>query len=151
MDLYYRLNVVRLEVPPLRERTDDVPLLVDHFLARCRCAGSQVEGIEDDALDLLLRHAWPGNVRELENVVESAAALTRGERIGISDLPFDAAPLKKLAPSIAGIDLSLEAYERSALERALLESAGDVRVAARLLGIGRSTFYRKLAQHRIQA
>jgi DNA-binding NtrC family response regulator len=147
-DLFYRLDVVRIEIPPLRERREDIPLLVQHFLRKHRGRGAPVVGIEDDALEELVAQDWPGNVRELENVIESALALAHGDRLRRADLAraggrrggASAAP----AP---GIVLSLDAYERCALERALAESEGDAVRAARRLGIGRSTFYRKLARH----
>ena len=148
-DLFYRLNVVRIEIPPLRERAEDVPLLVHHFLEKHRRAGSDIEGIEDEALDRLVRHDWPGNVRELENVIESALALARGPRLRASDLPLPRRPAASPLPPPGEheIPLSLEAYERCALERALASAGGDAALAARRLGIGRSTLYRKLAQH----
>jgi two-component system response regulator HydG len=151
-DLFYRLNVVRIEVPPLRERLDDVPLLVHHFLARHRREQAPIEGIEDDALARLMEHDWPGNVRELENTIESALALAPGPRLRVNDLPFSP---RRGARSAAAFDpalpLSLAAYERRALERALEECDGDATQAARRLRIGRSTFYRKLARHGISA
>ncbi len=146
-DLFYRLNVVRIEVPPLRERREDIPLLVHHFLDM-HGSRAPVDGIEDEALALLVAHDWPGNVRELENAMESALALAPGPKLRAADLrvarrvpiPVGSAALDELA-------LSLEAYECCALERALRENGGDAKAAARRLGIGRSTFYRKLAKH----
>jgi len=146
-DLFYRLNVVRIEVPPLRERREDIPLLVHHFLDM-HGARAPVDGIEDEALALLVASDWPGNVRELENAMESALALAPGPKLRVADLrvarrgpaPVGSAALDEVA-------LSLEAYECSALERALRENGGDAKAAARSLGIGRSTFYRKLAKH----
>jgi len=149
-DLFYRLNVVRVEIPALRERREDIPLLVHHFIAKYARPGLPVEGIEDDALELLVHADWPGNVRELENVVESAMALAPGPRLRIADLPRE----RRAGPAISSappreLPLSLEAYERAALERALAEAGGDATTAARLLGIGRSTLYRKLARHEL--
>ena len=147
-DLFYRLDVVRIEIPPLRERRQDIPLLVHHFLRKHRAPNSPVAGIEEDALEDLVANDWPGNVRELENVIESALALARGDRLRRADLAR--AGGRRGAPSpapAAGIPLSLDAYERCALERALAEAEGDASRAARRLGIGRSTFYRKLARH----
>jgi DNA-binding NtrC family response regulator len=153
MDLYYRLHVVRLEIPPLRERIEDVPLLVEHFLARHARGGAPM-AIADDALERLMSHDWPGNVRELENVIESALALARGPRLRAADLPIGrsrggaGAPARAGGePAPGGLPLSLDAYERSALERALREAGGNATDAARRLGIGRSTFYRKLGKH----
>jgi len=148
-DLFYRLHVVRLEIPPLRERREDIPLLAHHFLGRHRRMGAPVEGIEHDAMERLVEYAWPGNVRELENVIESAVALSPGPRLRAADLPLAPARGRTAAPPEAELPLSLDAYERCALERALREAGGDATVAARRLGIGRSTLYRKLSHHRI--
>jgi DNA-binding NtrC family response regulator len=160
MDLFYRLNVVRIEIPPLRERMEDVPLLVQHFLDEKRRAGSPVEGVGDDALERLLEHDWPGNVRELENVLESALALARGTWLRAADLPMGrnrratalrAAPAPGDDARLAALPLTLDAYEKSALERALREAGGNATDAAKKLGIGRSTFYRKLGKHGLRA
>ena len=147
-DLFYRLDVVRIEIPPLRDRREDIPLLVHHFMAKYRGERSRVEGIEHDALELLVDTDWPGNVRELENVIESAMALATGPRLRISDLPRTRRrSAGREATPPRDLPLSLAAYERCALERALAESGGDAREAARRLGIGRSTLYRKLSKH----
>jgi two-component system response regulator HydG len=149
-DLYYRLDVVRLEIPALADRREDIPLLVHHFLNKHRTPTSPVEGIEDDALEALVDSEWPGNVRELENVIESALALARGPRLRTADLPRTRRRRPQTAvASLIDVPVSLEAYERCALERALWECGGDSRAAAARLGIGRSTFYRKLARHKI--
>jgi DNA-binding NtrC family response regulator len=152
-DLFYRLNVVRVEIPPLRERREDVPLLAQHFLVKHRQAGSAVEAIGEDALDVLVRYDWPGNVRELENAIESALALARGPLLRAADLPIVARGSGRVAPQpeLEGLPLSLEAYEKAALDRALARTRGDARQAAQLLGIGRSTLYRKLAAHGLRA
>jgi two-component system response regulator HydG len=150
MDLFYRLNVVRLKIPPLRDRNEDVLLLAHYFLEKHRREGSKVVGVEEDALAMLAEHAWPGNVRELENTIESALALAPGPRLRCADLR----PTSRAVPARAGgpgssIPLSLAAYEKAALKRALDETDGDAIAAARRLGIGRSTLYRKLARHGI--
>jgi DNA-binding NtrC family response regulator len=150
-DLFYRLDVVRIEVPPLRERREDIPLLVHHFLRKHGGPEGRVGSIEDAALTALVDADWPGNVRELENAIEAALALAPGPVLRLADLggarrrPAAASS----APVPADLPLSLDAYERCALERALRESAGDATLAARRLGIGRSTFYRRLAHHGI--
>jgi DNA-binding NtrC family response regulator len=150
-DLFYRLDVVRIEIPPLRERREDVPLLVSHFIAKHARRAHPISGIEDDALELLCAHDWPGNVRELENVIESALALAPGPRVRAADLPRERrAPSRSDRPAVA-LPLSLARYECAALERALAEAHGDARTAARLLGIGRSTLYRKLGRHGLRA
>jgi two-component system response regulator HydG len=150
-DLFYRLNVVRIEIPPLRERGEDIPLLVHHLLARHRRAEAPIEGIEDDALALLVGHDWPGNVRELENTIESALALAPGPRLRAADLPLRRRRAGGAGEPLldADVPLSLAAYERAALVRALRECGGDATQAARHLRVGRSTFYRKLARHGI--
>ena len=141
-DLFYRLRVVALELPPLRERPEDVPVLASHFLERA-ARGTKVIGLEPEALERLIAHRWPGNVRELENTIEAATALAQGPRVTAADLrlgSFDAP--RAAVPN--EIDLSLAAFERACLQEALRRCEGDVRRAAKLLGIGRSTFYRKL-------
>jgi DNA-binding NtrC family response regulator len=145
-DLFYRLNVVCIEIPALRERREDIPLLVQHFLHKHADRACRIEGIEDDALEQLARSDWPGNVRELENVIESAIALAPGPRLRAIDLPR-ARRASAAAPVAADVALTLDAYERCALERALQEAGGDAHRAARLLGVGRSTLYRKLSKH----
>jgi DNA-binding NtrC family response regulator len=151
-DLFYRLNVVRISIPPLRERHEDVPLLVHHFLEKYRREQSPIEGIEDEALQRLVDYHWPGNVRELENTVESALALAPGPRLRAADLPLaPRAAARGTGTLDAELPLSLGAYERSAIERALRESGGDASEAARQLRIGRSTLYRKLAKHGLVA
>src|SRR5690606_5083487 len=131
--------VVRLEIPPLRERIEDVPLLVQHFLAKHARSDGPIT-IEQDALERLMSHDWPGNVRELENVIESALALARGPRLRAADLPIGRSRAGAAAPqaavrageaALAQLPLSLEAYERSALERALREAGGNATDAAR--------------------
>ncbi len=150
-DLFYRLNVVRIEIPPLRDRREDIPLLVHHFLGKYRRAHEPLDGIEDAALERLGAYDWPGNVRELENVVESAVALAPGPRLRTADLRLPRRPSGgDPAPGLSELPLSLDAYERAALERALRECDGDVTAAASRLGIGRSTLYRRLARHGIQ-
>ncbi|HEX2483712.1 MAG TPA: sigma-54 dependent transcriptional regulator [Myxococcota bacterium] len=150
LDLYYRLNVVRIDVPPLRERMEDVPLLAAHFLAKHARPGQPGLELEPDALERLARYAWPGNVRELENAIESALALARGPRLRAADLPLGVPAAAEREAPPAHIPLDLDAYERCALERALLECGGDATEAARRLGIGRSTLYRKLARHSLR-
>jgi DNA-binding NtrC family response regulator len=126
---------------------EDVPLLAGHFLAKHgRSRGGPI-GLDPEAFEKLLAYAWPGNVRELENAIESALALGRGPALCPGDFSFEAAARTEPAPAPEGLALSLDAYERCALERALRECGGDAGVAARRLGIGRSTFYRKLARH----
>ena len=110
-----------------------------------------MEGIEDEALQLLVEAEWPGNVRELENAIESALALASGPRIRATDLPGGRRAAARSASQVPqNVPLSLASYERLALERVLTETGGDAPEAARRLGVGRSTLYRKLAKHGLQ-
>jgi two-component system, NtrC family, response regulator PilR len=149
-DLYYRLNVIEIPLPPLRERKDDLALLVDHFIDRyARELGKKVEGIAPEALERLLAYRFPGNVRELENAIERAVALTRGPVIEMDALPRSV--LARPEPGVAaripaqGVDLDklLEEYERSLILEALGPAGGVKKRAAKLLGISfRSLRYR---------
>ena len=148
-DLFYRLNVIPLLVPPLRLRGDDVLLLAQRFLERERTerGRTQVEGFAPEALAALRAHTWPGNVRELENAVERAAALAEGPLIGLDDLPEavrgGSAPG---GPSVALPEgVTLAEAERILIRRALDAAGGNKKEAARRLGIGLATLYRKLA------
>ncbi|MBN8524561.1 MAG: sigma 54-interacting transcriptional regulator [Planctomycetes bacterium] len=144
LDLYYRLNVVRLELPALRERSEDIPLLAEHFVDRLnRLQGRQVAGIDDDALAALARHAFRGNVRELENIIERAFVLCGDGPIGVVHLPDDLQPaMPAVAPGSA-----LDRAEAAALEEALRRHRGNRGAVATELGIHRATLYRKMRQH----
>ncbi len=148
-DLFYRLRVVGIQLPPLRDRREEIPTLAAHFLSRYALDG-RVTGIEPDALELLVAQAWEGNVRELENCIEAAVALAPGPLLTRADLGISRARARQVEPP-TGIELSLAGYEQACLQTALKEARGDVRRAASLLGIGRSTLYRKLRQHGIRA
>ncbi|MEE8558214.1 MAG: sigma 54-interacting transcriptional regulator, partial [Myxococcota bacterium] len=145
-DLYYRLRVVRIDLPPLRDRPEDIPALAAYFV-ESHGSRSGVTGLEPEALEALLTHPWPGNVRELENRIEAAMALAHGTRLTLEDLELEEAPRVppgSLAPE--GLPLSLRAYERACLNAALERAQGSVPRAAELLGVGRSTLYRKLRE-----
>jgi two-component system response regulator AtoC len=153
-DLFYRLDVFRLRVPPLRERREDVPLLVDHFIARFRDAlGKPVRTIADDALDQLVDHAWPGNVRELENVLERAMILADGDRIQLGDLPDAiAAPAKPTEEASAATgDFSMRRarrrFEADLIRRALEATGGNRTRAARLLEISHRALLYKIKEY----
>ena len=146
-DLFFRLDVVQIELPPLRERREDIPLLADHFLKKHVRVGGRVLGLEPDALEPLLAHDWPGNVRELENAIESAIALCPREELRAADFALGNERIARRTSLPPDLPLSLAAYERCVIQRALAESSGDATRAAAKLGIGRSTFYRKLAKH----
>ncbi len=149
-DLFYRLRVVQLRIPPLRERPEDIQVLASHFLARA--SGTRVTSIDSEALERLMQHRWEGNVRELQNVIEAAAALAPGPRLRVEDLGL--ARDSSLPPTVArpqGIGLSMRDYERACIEEALRRAEGRVERAATLLRIGRSTLYRKLRDHGIKS
>jgi transcriptional regulator of acetoin/glycerol metabolism len=160
-DLYYRLNVLRIDLPPLRDRREDVPHLAEHVLAIARVELRRDLAFSPDAVAALQRYGWPGNVRELKNVVERAAVSAAGQRIELADLTPEvrergealaAAPAAVAVATIAacphgaGQGLEQEA-ERVALQRALEDSSWNIVQAARSLGISRSTMYRRLQQH----
>jgi DNA-binding NtrC family response regulator len=155
-DLYYRLHVFPIELPPLRDRREDVPALVRHFARRFRTElGVEERDFDRDAMDVLCRYDWPGNVRELENVVQRALVSRRQGPIGVESLPpklvmrtMGLAASVAAAASVPGQGVEpLEAIERRAIEHALLVLEGNVSLAAKQLGIGRATLYRKLAQY----
>jgi len=148
-DLYYRLVVFPIHLPPLRDRREDVPALVEHFLAKYAAdAGKRIERIAPDALEYLVQHEWPGNVRELENVIHRSLLVAAGPELIISDLPRGLGG-GVATPSVApdGGVVSLEEMEKHTIRAALEEYGGNLSDAARHLGIGRSTLYRKLEQY----
>jgi two-component system response regulator HydG len=146
-DLYFRLNVVQVKLPPLRERKSDIPLLVNFFLEKFSDAQRPICTISEDAMRRLMAYDWPGNVRELENAVERAVALGSGPILHIADLPsnLQQGPSEKMLES--NELTTLDEMERRAILRALRETNGDKLAAARLLGIGKTTLYRKLKQY----
>jgi two-component system response regulator HydG len=144
-DLYYRLAVIPIHLPPLRERREDIPLLAEHFLRRAAAAsGKPIHGFTPEAMSALFRHPWPGNVRELENVVERAVTLTAGDQMGPEALLLDAS----LAPAPGA--LLAQAAQRPTIETlmaeyvalVLREVGGDKAKAAEILGISKRTLYR---------
>jgi DNA-binding NtrC family response regulator len=151
-DLYFRLNVVQIKLPPLRERRGDIPLLVQYFLEKFSGPDRPPHAIAEDAMARLTAYDWPGNVRELENAVERAVALGSGPILHLGDLPSNLqyGTTSEHAPSNDDL-LPLEEMERRAILRALREAGGDKLVAARLLGIGKTTLYRKLKQYQSQS
>ena len=159
-DLYYRLNVIAIEVPPLRQRLDDVPLLAAHFLTRFRDKNHKpITAISRAALDVLMRYPFPGNVRELENAIERAVVLCRQTVIDVEDLPQE---IRTRALGLSGepgggagygagaprltfsVGTTLDEIERAAIRETLHFAKGDKRLAAQLLGIATRTIYRKL-------
>jgi len=162
-DLFYRLNVIKIRMPPLRERKEDIPLLVERFLART----GERYSVTAEAMEMLQRHDWPGNVRELQNAVERMVALARGPLLMAEDLPSSIhnswrSDLHQLAAAVSrtpgshGVAVSqprpilpLHEVEKRAIIEALEQTKGDRGVAAALLGIGRTTLYRKLKDYRL--
>jgi len=155
-DLYYRLNVVRIHVPPLRERTKDIPLLIDAFVEHFRrTLGKTVRGITSEAYAHLTSYPWPGNVRELENVIERAMILAKREVIGIEDLPPSInTPCSQPPSGESQPELSLRHAKRQMEERlirnALEETSGNRTHAAKLLGISHRSLLYKLKEYRIR-
>jgi DNA-binding NtrC family response regulator len=146
-DLFFRLNVVQIKLPPLRERKTDIPLLVSSFLEKFSESQGGVRTISEDAMARLIACDWPGNVRELENAIERAVALGSGPILHVADLPSNLQyGTGERAPQSNEL-LPLEELERRAILHALREAGGDKLAAARLLGIGKTTLYRKLKQY----
>ena len=153
-DLFYRLNVVTLNVPALRDRHDDIPLLAQHFLEKYSVKNRKtVKGFTPQAMDLLVKYEWPGNVRELENAIERAVILLTGEHISEKELPLsilqnvDAAEEHLLSPAAAADPRPLEEVEREAILAALEAVGGNKSEAARRLGITRKTLHQKLKRY----
>lgn len=146
-DLYFRLNVVQIKLPPLRDRKGDIPLLVSSFLEKFSGPDSEPRRVSEDAMARLMAYDWPGNVRELENAVERAVALGSGPILHVGDLPTNLQHSNGERLLHGDELLPLEELERRAILRALREAGGDKLAAARLLGIGKTTLYRKLKQY----
>jgi len=144
-DLYFRLNVVQVKLPPLREHRNDIPLLVNHFLKQFANGHDSIGTISEDAMRSLLSYDWPGNVRELQNAIESAVALGSGSILNLEDLPSNLQPNEKLVDSDEL--MPFKELERRAILGALRKTRGDKLAAARLLGMGKTTLYRKLRQY----
>ena len=148
-DLYFRLNVVQIKLPPLRDRKRDIPLLVTSFLEKFSDPASSPRTISEDAMQRLIAYDWPGNVRELENAIERAVALGSGPILHAGDLPSNLQfPTGDRLPEKDEL-LPLEELERRAILRTLRETGGDKLSAARMLGIGKTTLYRKLKQYHV--
>jgi DNA-binding NtrC family response regulator len=149
-DLYFRLNVVQVKLPPLRERKSDIQLLVISFLEKFSDPYGPTRTISDDAMRRLVAYNWPGNVRELQNAIERALALGSGPIVHVGDLPSNLQyPTSERMPDKDEL-LPLEELERRAILRTLRETGGDKLAAARMLGIGKTTLYRKLKQYHME-
>jgi transcriptional regulator with PAS, ATPase and Fis domain len=142
-DLYYRLNVFSITVPPLRERREDIPLLAEHFLRKfAHSMNKAVTGIQQDALNRLVAFDWPGNVRELQNAMERAVLVCAGKEIQPGDLPFHTA-----RPEEPSANKTLASMEKDHIKRVLEETHGNISQAARLLEIDRVTLYNKMKKY----
>ena len=145
-DLYYRLRVVSIQLPPLRDRLADVPLLVDHYLREFSAKHrKRLSVITREALEMLMRYSWPGNVRELRGCIETMIVLSRSERLDVGDIPSyamgetgDRTPV----PALSGI--SIEQAEKALIKKTLEDVNGNREKAAQILGIGERTLYRKI-------
>ena len=153
-DLFYRLNVVRLDIPPLRERKEDIPPLIEHFLARFAADnGKDLEGISSEARDLLMKYDYPGNVRELENIVERAVVICRGTVIGVEDLPFGAGetPAAEERDKEDGLLRgSIEDLERKLIADAMARAGDHQTRAAEILGISERMLRYKLKKYNLK-
>jgi len=157
-DLFYRLNVVQIKLPPLRDRREDIPQLVDYYVKRySRELGRQVEGIEAEVMEVLRAQYWPGNVRELQNVLKRAIALCKNNLIGLADLPDEVittAGERDNKPNEGFFELkeqSINAFEMKYLADLLKKNSGDVNAAANAAFIPRGTFYRLMKKHSLEA
>ncbi|MDZ7292507.1 MAG: sigma-54 dependent transcriptional regulator [candidate division KSB1 bacterium] len=149
-DLYYRIAVFPIKLPPLRERKEDIPLLAAHFLDKyAKQENKEIEGIAPDALELLMAYNWPGNVRELENCIERAVVLASTREITPKDLPNSVRAIgeKKIYEADNTLSSWIEKLEEDALRNALLENGGNISQTAKKLGIGRATIYRKAKKY----
>ncbi len=149
-DLYFRLNVVQIKLPPLRERKSDIPLLVASFLEKFGDPDEPPREITEDATRRLMAYEWPGNVRELENAIERAIALGSGPYVSVNDLPTNLQfPTTERTPTKEEM-LPLEELERRAILSTLHQTGGDKQATARMLGIGKTTLYRKLKHYQLE-
>jgi DNA-binding NtrC family response regulator len=147
-DLYYRLNVVAIDIPPLREHKEDIPALVSFFLERfARASGKNITGIAPDAMEHLMQFHWPGNVRELENVLERAITFAMGPVLTAADIHLDAP--RPSTSSIAAVlpeSMTLDQWEQEIIREALRRANGNKSQAARVLGLSRNALRYRLSQ-----
>ena len=161
-DLFYRLNVVNLKIPPLRDRKQDIPLLAAHFLERMRRQNGIAYTLSDEALRTMIEYSWPGNVRELDNSIERACALSSGPILNMADLPTQLQEYRRQsrpltmhpapattqeAGQLSGSVVTIAEMEKQAILNTIRQLNGDKLMAARLLGIGKTTLYRKLKEY----
>jgi transcriptional regulator with PAS, ATPase and Fis domain len=148
-DFYYRLKVIDVELPPLRSRREDIPLLVQHFIDRLgKEPKKKISGVSEDCLKILINYSWPGNVRELENIVQRAMTLCQHEVILPEDLPTAILQEAEENPIQKGLreGYTLDQLEKEYIKRVLIEVGGNKSRAAEKLGLDRKTLYRKLEE-----
>src|SRR5665213_3430901 len=153
-DLYYRLNVVPIEIPPLRERKTDIPYLARHFVEKLAPdTGGRVHGITDAAIDKLMEYSWPGNVRELENVIERSIVMASGDKLDADAIRLDMNLRPRQVPGEPGLPegMSLDAFEQALIKNALKQADGNKSQAARLLGLTRNALRYRLTQMGIES
>jgi len=153
-DLYYRLNVVPIEILPLRERKEDIPYLARHFVEKLAPdTGGRVRGITDAAIDKLMGYSWPGNVRELENVIERSIVMASGEKLDADEIRLDMNIRPRQAAGELGLPegMSLDAYEQELIKNALKQADGNKSQAARILGLTRNALRYRLTQMGIES
>ena len=150
-DLFYRLNVIEINMPALRERSDDIPVLIKHYLDQfTKEAEKNLKDIDYEAMQALLAYDWPGNIRELRNTMERAVVLADGDLITIHDLPDKFRTLDVEGVSTSSLRQALDNFEREYIKRCLTENKGNKENAASKLGIDLATLYRKLKKLRIE-
>jgi Nif-specific regulatory protein len=153
-DLFYRLSVVTIHLPPLRERREDIPLLVNAFLGQCsRENNKDVTELSPEAVNTLMTYDWPGNVRELRNTIEQMVVLARNPKLSVRDIPAavrGGADLSKVPVVRPGVTMTVEEAERQLIRQALQETAGNRTAAAAKIGISRRTLHRKLKQFHLE-
>jgi transcriptional regulator with GAF, ATPase, and Fis domain len=157
-DLYYRLNVVKIDLPPLRERPEDISLLAAHFTSKFASVGKQAKAISPRAMDLLMSHSWPGNIRELENAIERACVTSHGDMIEAENLPPDlAVPVRERSRFVVDLRRSLSEHiydavaqiERDYLWKALDETRGHICQCAQICGLSRRSVAIKMAEYQL--
>jgi len=152
-DLYYRLNVIEVKVPPLRERKDDIPLLVTHFLKKFSEENTKtLKGVDSGALQVIMQYPWPGNVRELKNVIERAVVLCPNEQITLNELPDKLKnhdSVIKGQEGVSALKTSIDDFEKKLIENAYSAYHKNKEETARMLGIDLATLYRKLKKYGI--
>ncbi len=148
-DLFYRLNVITVDIPPLREKPEDIPLLIDQLIEKVNIeTGKSVKRVSEDAMALLMQYRWPGNIRELKNVIERSVVLAKEDIITLNEIGPCVGHISR-APAAAG-DLSLESMERSHVAAVLKQNNWNISTSAQILGIDRTTLYKKIKKYNLE-